>query len=216
MQSSYNAAMNLPNLLTLSRILLVPFFVVIYAIPGAGTYVYAAALFALAAFTDWLDGYLARRLNQTTPFGAFLDPVADKLIVVTALVLLVGHHTTLWLTLPAIVIVGREIVVSALREWMAEMNRRGAVKVSWLGRVKTTLQMVSLVVLLANPPELDRSWVLLGYILLYGAAILTLWSMILYLQVAWPTLRTGWEGGRSAPQPARSSSRPDPAGPGSH
>ena len=184
--------MNLPNLLTLSRILRVPFFVLVYVIPGEGTYLYAAALFALAAFTDWLDGYLARRLDQTTPFGAFLDPVADKLIVVTALVLLVGRHSTLWLTLPAIIIVGREIVVSALREWMAEMNRRGAVRVSWLGQVKTTLQMIALVVLLANPPGFEDNWVTLGYVLLYVAAFMTLWSMIMYLQAAWPTLRSGW------------------------
>jgi CDP-diacylglycerol--glycerol-3-phosphate 3-phosphatidyltransferase len=185
--------MNLPNLLTLARILLVPFFVIAYVVPGPATYLIAAALFALAAFTDWLDGYLARRLNQTTPFGAFLDPVADKLIVVTALVLLVGHHHTLWLTLPAIVIVGREIVISALREWMAEMNRRGLVGVAWLGRVKTTLQMVALVVLLANPPLFDRPLVLLGYGLLYAAAVMTLWSMVLYLKAAWPSLQDGWQ-----------------------
>jgi CDP-diacylglycerol---glycerol-3-phosphate 3-phosphatidyltransferase len=185
--------MNLPNILTLARILLVPFFVLAYIIPGPATYVIAAALFSLAAFTDWLDGYLARRLNQTTPFGAFLDPVADKLIVVTALVLLVGHHHSLWLTLPGIVIVGREIVVSALREWMAEMNRRGIVGVGWLGRVKTTFQMVALVVLLANPPILDRPMVMLGYGLLYIAAVMTLWSMVLYLRAAWPSLMIGWE-----------------------
>jgi len=188
-----NHTMNLPNLLTLARIVLVPFFVMAYIIPGPATYLIAAALFSLAAFTDWLDGYLARRLNQTTPFGAFLDPVADKLIVVTALVLLVGHHHTLWLTLPGIVIVGREIVVSALREWMAEMNRRGMVKVAWLGQVKTTFQMIALVVLLANPPVLSSHWVQLGYVLLYVAAIMTLWSMILYLHAAWPSLRSGWD-----------------------
>jgi len=185
--------MNLPNLLTLARILLVPFFVVAYVIPGPGTYLIAAVLFSLAAFTDWLDGYLARRLNQTTPFGAFLDPVADKLIVVTALVLLVGHHKTLWLTLPAIVIVGREIVISALREWMAEMNRRGLVGVAWLGRLKTTFQMIALVVLLANPPLFDRPLVIAGYGLLYVAAVMTLWSMVLYLRAAWPSLMSGWE-----------------------
>lgn len=185
--------MNLPNILTLVRILLVPVFVLAYILPVSGTYLLAAALFSLAAFTDWLDGYLARRLNQTTPFGAFLDPVADKLIVVTALVLLVGHHHTLWLTLPAIVIVGREIVVSALREWMAEMNRRGLVGVAWLGRVKTTFQMVALVVLLANPPDFRLSLVILGYGLLYIAAVMTLWSMVLYLRAAWPSLQSGWE-----------------------
>ena len=141
--SSTATLTNLPNLLTLSRIFLVPLFVIVYVIPSEGTYFYAAALFGLAAFTDWLDGYLARRLNQTTAFGAFLDPVADKLIVVTAVVILIAHHHTLWLTLPGLVIVGREIVVSALREWMAEMNRRGVVSVGWLGRVKTVFQMVA-------------------------------------------------------------------------
>lgn len=183
--------MNLPNLLTLSRILLIPFFVLVYIIPGADTYVYAAGLFALAALTDSLDGYLARRLEQITPFGAFLDPVADKLIVVSALVVLIGHHGNLWLTLPALVIVGREIVISALREWMAEMNRRGAVNVTWIGRVKTTLQMIAILLLLANPPGFDNAWVVIGYTLLYVAAVLTLWSMALYLHAAWPTLRSG-------------------------
>lgn len=184
--------MNLPNLLTLSRILLIPFFVIMYVIPGPGTYIYAAALFALAAFTDWLDGYLARRLDQTTPFGAFLDPVADKLIVVSALAIVIGHHGSLWLTLPGTVIIGREIVISALREWMAEMNRRGVVNVTWIGRVKTTLQMVAILVLLANPPGFQQPWVIAGCAMLYAAALLTLWTMALYLRAAWPTLRSGF------------------------
>lgn len=184
-------AMNLPNLLTLARILLIPVFVLVYIFPGQGTYLLAALLFGLAAFTDWLDGYLARRLNQTTPFGAFLDPVADKLIVVAALAVLIGHHATLWLTIPGLIIIGREIVISALREWMAEMNRRGIVAVSWFARLKTTIQMVAIVVLLANPPLLERTWVLAGYTLLYIAAVMTLISMVLYLHAAWPTLRQG-------------------------
>ncbi len=184
-------AMNLPNLLTIARILLIPIFVLVYVIPGPGTYLVAAVLFGLAAFTDWLDGYLARRLNQTTPFGAFLDPVADKLIVVSALTILIGHHASLWLTIPALIIIGREIVISALREWMAEMNRRGIVAVSWFARLKTTVQMVAIVVLIANPPVLDRPWVMTGYVLLYIAAVMTLISMALYLQAAWPTLRQG-------------------------
>ncbi len=183
--------MNLPNILTLGRILLVPVFLLVYVVPGPGTYLIAAMLFGLAAFTDWLDGYLARRLNQTTPFGAFLDPVADKLIVVSALVVLVAHHANLWLTLPGLVIVGREIVISALREWMAEMNRRSSVAVAWFGRVKTTFQMVSIVVLLANPPDFSLLWVKAGYVLIYVAAIMTLVSMVLYLRAAWPTLRVG-------------------------
>ncbi len=183
--------MNLPNILTLSRILLIPVFVFIYYLPGEKTYLIAGMLFGAAALTDWVDGYLARRLGQTTPFGAFLDPVADKLIVVTALLLLIGSHQNMWLTLPAIVIVGREIVISALREWMAEMNSRGVVAVSWLGRVKTTVQMVAIFVLLANPAELDRPWVIMGYALLYAAALLTLISLVSYMRAAWPTLLEG-------------------------
>ena len=184
--------MNLPNILTLARILLIPVFVLVYFIPGQNTYLIAAMLFGLAALTDWLDGYLARRLNQTTPFGAFLDPVADKLIVVAALTILIGHHANLWLTLPGLIIIGREIVISALREWMAEMNRRGVVKVTWFARLKTTIQMVAIVVLIANPPILDRPWVIAGYALLYLAAVMTLISMVTYIRAAWPTLRQGW------------------------
>ncbi len=183
--------MNLPNLLTLARILLIPIFVLVYVLPGYGTYLVAAVLFGLAAFTDWLDGYLARRLNQTTPFGAFLDPVADKLIVVAALAILIGHHASLWLTLPGLVIIGREIVISALREWMAEMNRRGVIAVTWFARAKTTFQMVAIVVLLANPPDFTRPWVITGYVLLYLAAVMTLISMVFYLKAAWPALRHG-------------------------
>ena len=112
--------------------------------------------------------------------------------MVTALLLLIDSHSSLWLTLPAIVIVGREIVISALREWMAEMNSRGVVAVSWLGRAKTTIQMVAIFLLLANNPnELERPWVLMGYGLLYAAAVLTLISMFNYLRAAWPTLREG-------------------------
>lgn len=184
--------MNLPNILTLSRILLIPVFVLVYFLPTPNNYLWAALLFGLAAATDWMDGYLARKWGQITPFGAFLDPVADKLIVVTALLLLIDSHSSLWLTLPAIVIVGREIVISALREWMAEMNSRGVVAVSWLGRAKTTIQMVAIFLLLANnPDELERPWVLMGYGLLYAAAVLTLISMFNYLRAAWPTLREG-------------------------
>ena len=185
--------MNLPNIITLARILLVPIFVVIYIWPGDSAYLVAAVLFGLAAATDWLDGYLARRLNQTTPFGAFLDPVADKLIVVSALVVLMAEHSTIWLTLPGLIIVGREIMISALREWMAEVNSSVTVAVSVLGKVKTTLQMVAIAVLLALPPESTAAIVFIGYGLLYVAALMTLWSMSLYLQAAWPTLKQGLE-----------------------
>ena len=181
--------MNLPNFLTVARIALIPVFGLIYVATDT-LYWLVALLFALAAFTDWLDGYLARRLGQTTPFGTFLDPVADKLIVVTALVLLIGAHASLWVTLPGVVIVGREIVISALREWMAEMNRRGLVAVSWLAQVKTALQMVAIIILLANPPHWEP-WVVVGTVLLYAAALITIWSMIHYLRAAWPTLKDG-------------------------
>lgn len=183
--------MNLPNIITLARILLVPVFVVIYLWPGDGTYLIAATLFGLAAATDWLDGYLARRLNQTTPFGAFLDPVADKLIVVSALTVLLAQHSTVWLTLPALIIIGREIMISALREWMAEMNSSVTVAVSYLGKIKTSLQMIAIAVLLALPPNSDSGLIFAGYTLLYVAALMTLWSMSVYLQAAWPTLRQG-------------------------
>ena len=181
--------MTLPNILTLGRIALIPVFALAYM--ATDTYYWVAALlFAAAAATDWLDGYFARRLGQSTPFGAFLDPVADKLIVVTALALLIGNHGSLWLTIPGLVIVGREIAISALREWMAEMNRRGLVAVSWTTRVKTAMQMVAIVILLANPPAMVP-WVVVGLVLLYAAVFITIWSMVVYLQAAWPSLREG-------------------------
>ena len=192
--------MNLPNFLTAARIGLIPVFALVYIATDA-MYWLAALFFALAALTDWLDGYLARRLGQTTPFGAFLDPVADKLIVVTALVLLIGAHSSLWVTLPGVVIISREIVISALREWMAEMNRRGLVAVSWIAQVKTALQMVAIVILLANPPRWEP-WVVVGAVLLYAAALITIWSMINYVRAAWPTLKDGLaaDGSHSTPE----------------
>lgn len=181
----------LPNTLTLVRIALIPVFVLTYVVFADDMLWISAVLFASAALTDWLDGYLARRLEQRTAFGAFLDPVADKLIVVTALVLLIESHSNLVMTLPGLIIVGREIIISALREWMAEMNRRGLVDVIWLGKIKTAVQMIAIVVLIANPPSLAIPWVIVGMLLLYVAALMTLWSMFLYLKAAWPTLREG-------------------------
>ncbi|HSP57529.1 MAG TPA: CDP-diacylglycerol--glycerol-3-phosphate 3-phosphatidyltransferase [Halomonas sp.] len=178
--------MNIPNLLTLARIIFIPLLVVLFYLPFAWSMPLAACLFGLAAVTDWLDGYLARRWDQATPFGAFLDPVADKLMVAVALALLIERFDTVWLTLPALVIIGREIVISALREWMAEMGKRGMVAVSWIGKVKTALQMIALLVLLAFPP--GHLLALLGVATLYVAAMLTLWSMYLYLRAAWPHL----------------------------
>lgn len=180
--------MNIPNLITVLRVLLIPIFIVLFYVPYQWSYMASSGVFALAAATDWLDGYLARKLRQSTPFGAFLDPVADKLMVAVALVLLVQEHHNFWLTLPAAVIIGREIVISALREWMAEIGARAQVAVSQLGKWKTTAQMVALVILLATPPQLSF-WVIVGYVLLIVAAALTLWSMVQYLRAAWPHLR---------------------------
>ncbi|WP_207061150.1 CDP-diacylglycerol--glycerol-3-phosphate 3-phosphatidyltransferase [Motiliproteus sp. SC1-56] len=178
--------MNIPNLLTALRIALIPCVLGIYYLPYGWSSMAAAGVFLLAALTDWVDGYLARRLNQTTALGAFLDPVADKLIVAVALVLLVETYAEPYLTLPAVVIIGREIVISALREWMAELGKRASVAVSAVGKVKTVLQMTAIVILLAVPPHSLLAEV--GVATLYGAAVLTLWSMWMYLRAAWPEL----------------------------
>lgn len=183
--------MNIPNILTLLRIIMIPVCVGIYYIPSPWAPLAAAAVFTAAAVTDWFDGYLARKLGQTTPFGAFLDPVADKLIVAAALVALVETHAHIWLTLPAIVIIGREIVISALREWMAELGKRASVAVNMLGKLKTGLQMVAIVVLLSQDPA-QASWLsTLGLLALQASAVLTLWSMVVYLKAAWVELRPG-------------------------
>ncbi|GAA6146291.1 MAG: CDP-diacylglycerol--glycerol-3-phosphate 3-phosphatidyltransferase [Thalassolituus sp.] len=179
--------MNIPNILTMGRILMIPLMVVCFYWLGESGRVWAALLFAAAAVTDWFDGYLARKLDQSTALGAFLDPVADKLIVSVALVLLVEHFAHPWLTIPAMIIVGREIVISALREWMAELGKRANVAVSQMGKIKTALQMISITVLLgaAEGSLLET----LGIYALYGAALLTLWSMLIYLRAAWPELK---------------------------
>lgn len=179
---------NVPNTLTLLRILLIPVFVAAFYLPLRWAHVLAAALFGLAALTDWLDGYLARRLDQTSTLGAFLDPVADKLMVAVALVLLVQRHPTVWLALPAAIIIGREITISALREWMAEIGERRRVAVSSVGKLKTVAQMVALLCLLFREPILGLPTWRIGFGLLYVAAVLTLWSMTVYLRAAYPRL----------------------------
>jgi len=182
--------LNLPNTFTLIRIGILPVFIIAFYISTSWSEVFCAALFAVAALTDWVDGYLARRLHQETAFGAFLDPVADKLIVAVALVLLVGKHGTPWLAIPAAVIICREIMVSALREWMAELGKRTHIAVSFIAKCKTTLQLLSIILLLLTKKvdTFDNVFVMTGYILLYLAAILTLWSMWVYLRAAWPSL----------------------------
>jgi len=180
-----------PNLLTGLRILMIPVLVaVFYLAPLEWRYLGSAAVFTFASVTDWLDGYLARRWGQLTPFGAFLDPVADKLIVAVALVLLVEVHASAILAIPALVIVGREIVVSALREWMARYSDMRSVAVSVVGKIKTAFQMIAIILLLgAGPGKSDP--MIVAYTLLYIAAGLTLWSMYEYLKLAWPDLSGG-------------------------
>ncbi|WP_295580933.1 CDP-diacylglycerol--glycerol-3-phosphate 3-phosphatidyltransferase [uncultured Lamprocystis sp.] len=179
---------NTPNLLTLLRIILIPVFVAVFYIDTPWAPYAATLTFGAAALTDWLDGYLARRLGQTSPLGAFLDPVADKLMVAVALVLLVQADPRSLLALPAIVIIGREITVSALREWMAEIGARAKVAVSAVGKFKTIAQMVSICLLLLHDSIVGPLAYGLGLVLLYVAAVLTLWSMVLYLRAAWPSL----------------------------
>jgi CDP-diacylglycerol--glycerol-3-phosphate 3-phosphatidyltransferase len=180
--------MNIPNLLTSIRLLFVPIVVVLYYIPTRWAHLSAAFLFTLAAITDWLDGYLARYLKQTTKFGAFLDPVADKLMVAVALVLVVGEIKLPFLAIPAAIIVGREIMVSALREWMAEIGKRMSIAVSLLAKVKTVVQMLALILLLLYRPGTSSLFEIVGCFLLYIAAALTIWSMVMYLKIAWPDL----------------------------
>ncbi len=180
--------MNIPNILTLLRILLIPVFVGVFYLGGNWANELATLVFWLAAITDWFDGYLARRWNQTSAFGAFLDPVADKLIVAVALVLVVQTYPSPWMTIPAAVIIGREITISALREWMAEIGQHAKVAVSMIGKIKTAAQMLALLMLLYKDPLLGLPIDKIGFVLLYIAAILTLWSMIIYLRAAIPIL----------------------------
>lgn len=181
--------MNLANQLTSLRIILIPLLVVVFYLPYEWRFWASSAIFSLAAITDWLDGWVARKYNQSTAFGAFLDPVADKLMVSVALVLLVEVHDTPLFAVPAVIIICREIVISALREWMAELGKRASVAVSMIGKVKTTLQMTSIIVLLLDNPSDPSILQSIGYVSLYVAAILTIWSMIIYIKAAWPDLK---------------------------
>jgi len=187
---------NLPTWLTLFRVALLPVMVAVFYLPFPGHNITAAIVFVLAAITDWLDGYLARRMNLTSAFGAFLDPVADKLMVAVTLFLLVeSDPTTGWssilLALTSAVIVGREISISALREWMAEIGMSATVKVALVGKLKTVMQMVALVVLIVQHEKEATALRIyhIGEGLLVIAGILTIWSGVYYLRAAWPILR---------------------------
>jgi CDP-diacylglycerol--glycerol-3-phosphate 3-phosphatidyltransferase len=180
---------NLPNTLTWLRILMIPGVVVLYYLPFWWAHPAAGVGFALAGITDTLDGYFARKLGLTSRLGAFLDPVADKLIVAVALVLIVSGDSRWFVVIMAIVIIGREIAVSALREWMAEIGARGRIKVSQLAKYKTIMQITGLSMMLFHHKLLGIAIYKLGVVLTAIAAVLTLWSMILYLRLAWPELR---------------------------
>jgi CDP-diacylglycerol--glycerol-3-phosphate 3-phosphatidyltransferase len=202
MTRPYNQVFNWPNVLTLVRISVIPLLVFLFYLPFQWSHLAATIVFAIAGATDWLDGYLARYLKQTTKLGAFLDPVADKLTVCIALVLVVAEPTfkyvstpntvvsipIFFITIPAAIIVAREIIVSALREWMAEIGKRSSVAVSTVGKVKTLVQMLALLVLLYCDNSSSIWLVAVGYILLYSAAVLTIWSMLVYLKAAWSQL----------------------------
>ena len=180
---------NLPNLLTWARVVAIPLLVAIFMLPldPVSRNIAATALFLLAALTDWLDGYLARRLGQMTPFGAFLDPVADKLIVCAALVVLVSLARVD--ALIALIIIGREITISALREWMARIGRSASVAVQGIGKLKTGVQMTAIPLLLYDGPLFGWHTRQPGQVLIVVAAVLTVWSMLYYLRRAWPHLR---------------------------
>jgi cardiolipin synthase len=184
---------NIPILLTWLRVALIPLVVGVYYLPEhwlpvAERNLAATLVFIVAAVTDWFDGYLARRWNQTSAFGAFLDPVADKLMVAGALLVLVQLDRVN--AVIAFVIVGREITISALREWMAEIGARKSVAVSSLGKIKTAVQMVAIPLLLFHDPLLGaintHAW---GEVLLWIAGVLTVWSMFYYLKKAWPLIK---------------------------
>lgn len=181
--------MTVPTVLTLVRIAFIPVFVAVFYLPYEWVHIATTAIFVFASMTDWLDGYLARRLGQTSRFGAFLDPVADKLMVAVVLVFLVTANPNPWMAIAAAVIIGREITVSALREWMAELGKGSKVSVSMIGKIKTTCQMLALGFLLYRDPIGAIPIEQLGYILLYIAAALTLWSMAIYLMRAWPIMK---------------------------
>ena len=176
--------LNLPNILTMLRVLAIPLMVVCFYLPQPISTVGAAMVFIVASLTDWLDGWLARRMNQMSRFGAFLDPVADKLLVSVALILLVNRMDSMFITVSAMVIIGREIVVSALREWMAQLGDSASIAVTLTAKVKTAVQMTAIPILLWYPSKpAGQELRVLGLMLLAVAVLLTLWSLSSYFKV---------------------------------
>ncbi|EIJ69993.1 CDP-diacylglycerol--glycerol-3-phosphate 3-phosphatidyltransferase [Haemophilus parahaemolyticus] len=173
--------LNFPTYLTLFRLALIPLFVVVFYLPITYSPEITTFIFFIASITDWFDGYLARKWNQTTPLGAFLDPVADKVLVAVAFVCVVEYYHTWWITIPVCIMIAREIIISALREWMAELGKRTSVAVSIWGKIKTTAQMLALGGMLWRQSDLMET---LAFILLYIASALTIWSMLQYLKAS--------------------------------
>ncbi|TNF88995.1 MAG: CDP-diacylglycerol--glycerol-3-phosphate 3-phosphatidyltransferase [Gammaproteobacteria bacterium] len=178
----------LPTAITLFRIALIPLFVLVFYLPFSWSNVVATAIFALASFSDWVDGYLARSMQLESSFGAFLDPVADKLMVVVVIVLLVEANPSIYVALPSVVIVAREISISALREWMAQLGASTTVKVSYIGKTKTVAQMLALGFMIFAEPLMGLPIFQIGLGIYYLAAILTIASMVIYLRAAWPVI----------------------------
>ncbi|CUA82717.1 CDP-diacylglycerol--glycerol-3-phosphate 3-phosphatidyltransferase [Pseudidiomarina woesei] len=176
---------NVPNILTIFRIALIPVFLIIYYQPWPDANFWAAFVYLIAGITDALDGWVARKFNQFTKFGAFLDPVADKVMVAASLVVIVEDYASWWISIPALVIISRELVISALREWMAQIGRQEQVKVSNIGKYKTIAQMVAIGGLIW---EANTFIVVTATIILYIAFVLTVWSMVEYLRAAWSDL----------------------------
>ncbi len=181
--------LNLATILTLFRIAAIPIVVICFYAPFENARPVAAILFGIAAITDFIDGWVARRFNQMSRFGEFLDPVADKLMVVIVLVMIVQAQSSLWEDIIAMIIIGREITVSALREWMASIGERATVKVQFSGKLKTTLQMFGIAFMVWQKPLMGFDIYKIGYILLIGAAVMTLYSMMAYLRAAWPSMK---------------------------
>lgn len=181
--------LNIPTILTLIRIASIPIIMVVFYLPIDDARTWCSLLFIAASVTDWFDGFLARKLNLQTAFGEFLDPVADKLIVVVILVLIVQGDPVAYIAIPAAIIIGREVSVAALREWMAEIGQRAKVKVSWVGKCKTGFQMLAIVCLLFNEDWYQLPVRNIGLVAIYIAAVLTLWSMWQYIKVALPEFR---------------------------
>lgn len=185
--------LTLPLLLTILRVAVIPLVLLLFYLPIPYARQIATVLYVAACITDWFDGWLARRWQQTSKFGAFLDPVADKLLVAVSLVMLLNTQPPGWppavLAVLVAIIIGREITISALREWMAELGNRTNVAVSWIGKLKTGFQMTAIGMMIWQIPTFGLPWYAMGYALLFVAAVLTIWSMVIYLRAAWPLMK---------------------------